>query len=285
MTEGLDSLKRDFERDPANLEKKRAYEKALERSGSRRFAVIADVHSNLHALEAVLGDIQSREIPEIYCIGHSLSGGHRPLECLRLLRKHCKVYTKGWSEYLLAQNKVSQVGRSGACLRFARREIQEISAKTGEGIWDYLAALPDRHIEEAFYFVYSMPDKPWNDGIFIMDIHDCQFEKFERIFEAFDRLLFVGSAHRQYVISRDLEYHTPKEIDSRFKIPESPDKFIIGVGGVSPRDTDHRAAYVEYFNGEVFFHRVNYDFEKTYQEVRDNPDIPSQFAERIRRAV
>src|SRR5205085_964338 len=51
-----------------------------------RVAVISDIHSNLHALEAVLADI-GREAPdELWCLGDLVGYGPRPNECVDLTR-------------------------------------------------------------------------------------------------------------------------------------------------------------------------------------------------------
>ena len=53
-------------------------------------AIISDIHGNLEALEAVLADIDSREISEIYCLGDIIGYGPNPRECIDLVRKSCQ---------------------------------------------------------------------------------------------------------------------------------------------------------------------------------------------------
>ena len=48
-------------------------------------AVISDVHSNLEGLEAVLADIESQGITEIYCLGDIIGYGPNPRECIDLI--------------------------------------------------------------------------------------------------------------------------------------------------------------------------------------------------------
>lgn len=49
-------------------------------------AFISDVHANLEALEAVLKDIDSRGIEEIYCLGDLVGYGPNPNEVIDLIR-------------------------------------------------------------------------------------------------------------------------------------------------------------------------------------------------------
>ena len=51
-----------------------------------RVAIIADIHGNLEALEAVLGDIdRQRNISKIYSLGDNVGYGPKPVEVLERL--------------------------------------------------------------------------------------------------------------------------------------------------------------------------------------------------------
>ena len=52
-----------------------------------RRALISDVHSNLEALRAVLDDIRSQNISEIFCLGDVIGYGPNPRECLDQVMK------------------------------------------------------------------------------------------------------------------------------------------------------------------------------------------------------
>ena len=56
-----------------------------------RVAVISDIHGNLHALEAVLADIDSQAPDEIWCLGDVVGYGPRPNECVALARERATV--------------------------------------------------------------------------------------------------------------------------------------------------------------------------------------------------
>ena len=51
--------------------------------GVPRFrAILADIHANLEALEAVLADVAALNVNEIYCLGDLVGYGPNPLECI-----------------------------------------------------------------------------------------------------------------------------------------------------------------------------------------------------------
>ena len=49
---------------------------------SLKRAIISDIHANLPALEAVLGDIEKRDVDSIYCLGDVIGYGPFPRQCL-----------------------------------------------------------------------------------------------------------------------------------------------------------------------------------------------------------
>ncbi len=68
-----------------------------------RLAVLADVHGNLPALEAVLADVQQYNVDGIIVAGDLIGGGPQPVEVLRLLRSLRTWMIRGNNEnYFLA---------------------------------------------------------------------------------------------------------------------------------------------------------------------------------------
>lgn len=68
----------------------------------KRFAVLADVHANLPALEAVLADVRRQGVDGVWALGDYLLGGPNPNEVMRLLVDANSVMILGNNErYLL----------------------------------------------------------------------------------------------------------------------------------------------------------------------------------------
>ncbi len=69
-----------------------------------RVALIADIHGNAVALEAVLADIERRDVDEIVCLGDVAAGGPQPREALRRLRAlGCPVVRGNADDWLLGE--------------------------------------------------------------------------------------------------------------------------------------------------------------------------------------
>src|SRR3954452_10170651 len=60
-----------------------------------RVAVVSDIHSNLHALEAVLADIDREAPDELWCLGDVVGYGARPNECCDLVRERADLVLCG----------------------------------------------------------------------------------------------------------------------------------------------------------------------------------------------
>src|SRR3989338_6257691 len=52
-----------------------------------KIAIIADVHSNLEALEGVLKDISNKDVDDIICLGDIVGYGANPNEVIELIKK------------------------------------------------------------------------------------------------------------------------------------------------------------------------------------------------------
>jgi predicted phosphodiesterase len=60
-----------------------------------RFAVISDIHGNLHALEAVLAEIDRLGLHDIICLGDIVGYGPFPGRCVDLVVKCCAMIVRG----------------------------------------------------------------------------------------------------------------------------------------------------------------------------------------------
>jgi predicted phosphodiesterase len=60
-----------------------------------RVAVVSDIHSNLHALEAVLASIDAEAPDELWCLGDLVGYGPRPNECCAMIAARVDVCLAG----------------------------------------------------------------------------------------------------------------------------------------------------------------------------------------------
>jgi predicted phosphodiesterase len=67
-----------------------------------QLALIADIHGNLPALEAVLCDIKKRKIKKIVCLGDVIGKGPSNVEVLDICMEKCDIIIKGNWEYYVS---------------------------------------------------------------------------------------------------------------------------------------------------------------------------------------
>ena len=74
-----------------------------------RIAVISDIHGNMPALEAVLEDIQHRNIGRIFCLGDLAGKGPSSAETVDKIREYCEVVIKGNWDYYITEQEGNEV--------------------------------------------------------------------------------------------------------------------------------------------------------------------------------
>ena len=60
-----------------------------------RIAFISDIHGNANALDAVLGDIQNRNVEKVYCLGDIAYRGPEPQRSVDLIQSLDTFVIKG----------------------------------------------------------------------------------------------------------------------------------------------------------------------------------------------
>jgi diadenosine tetraphosphatase ApaH/serine/threonine PP2A family protein phosphatase len=255
-----------------------------------RFAIISDIHSNLEALQAVLGDIHERGIKEVVCLGDIVGYGPNPKECLDLVREHCQITLMGNHDHaLLFEPTNFNLPAERACYWTRQVLEDEPDVELRNARWKFLGELPVRVKEGDVLFFHASPRRPMNEYIFPEDVFTNP-TKVMANFERLDaRLCFVGHTHQPGVFVDDPYFDPPNELpDSPFYEIEE-ERAIINVGSVGqPRDRDQRASYAVVHRApgavgdgteslvaaalscsvdQIEFVRVEYDVETVVQKI------------------
>lgn len=252
-------------------------------------AIISDIHSNLAALEAVIEDIQSRNIERVLCLGDVVGYGPQPRECVALCRKLGLTIMGNHDEAIFHSHKTEQFNlRAEMAIEWTREQLskegtqQEVAER-----FDFLRGLPvteERSIDGVpLLFVHGSPRKPLREYIFPRDIENT--EKMREIFSLIRGLCFVGHSHVPGIYTEDLTYTHPSQLEL-LKIYhfEERQKAVINVGSVGqPRDNDPRACYVTLTDeaDAVVFRRVRYDVEKTRKLIHETPGLDNSLGDRL----
>lgn len=74
-----------------------------------KIAIISDIHGNMPALNAVMNDINSRDIKRIFCLGDIAGKGPSTNSVLERIRESCEVVIKGNWEYLIVEEPACEI--------------------------------------------------------------------------------------------------------------------------------------------------------------------------------
>ena len=241
-----------------------------------RYAVISDIHGKVHALEAVLKDIE-RQVPDhIFCLGDLVGYGAFPGECIALVKESCSVILKG--------NHDAAAGAGGSLDGYfedARLSLEWTRERLSEAEREFLQALPLTHAGEITSYVHASLHEPaeW-DYLDTEEALDLHFERQE------SDLCFAGHTHLPAIIGgaelacANLSWNVPLPLPRDQKI-------LINPGAVGqPRDEDPRACYAIFDEAQriVTYRRVRYEVRRAQNGIRAIK-MPTFLADRLENGV
>jgi diadenosine tetraphosphatase ApaH/serine/threonine PP2A family protein phosphatase len=241
-----------------------------------RVAVISDVHSNLHALEAVLAEVDVAEVDELWCLGDLVGYGPRPNECVALLRERAAVCLAG-NHDLVVLGKIPLAefaGEAAAAAAWTRTVLDEEARSFLGG----LEAHGERPGVELFH---GSPRDPVWDYVLSADAG-------RRTFAATAApLVLVGHSHLALELSGDASAVRGGQAAAGTRLDLDAGRRLLNPGSVGqPRDGDPRAAWlvIDEGAGRATFRRTRYPVERTQAEMRER-GLPEVLAARLEHGV
>jgi len=239
-----------------------------------RHLIVADIHSNLPAFQAVVDDANRRGgFDSIWCLGDVVGYGPDPHDCIELLRRHEHVCVAG-NHDLAAVGKLDTRDFNYA----AAQANQWTARQLTPGDAAYLTSLPTRVEQGPFTLVHGSPRQPiWE---YLLGLHEVMAN-----FTCFNTpYCLVGHSHTALVFEQLGENHcTGHKLSSEESIPLGQHRLIINPGGTGqPRDGDPRAAYAIYNEEslDVLCYRTEYDIAATQAKMR-KVQLPPPLIDRL----
>lgn len=125
-----------------------------------RIALVSDIHGNLPALQAVVADIQGRDVDQIVNLGDSLSGPLLPAETAEYLMQQSWVQLAGNHERQILQCDASNPNIGAQADRYAR-------SKLNASMLEWLAQLPPKaQLGDDVFLCHGIPT---NDLIYFLE--------------------------------------------------------------------------------------------------------------------
>ena len=242
-------------------------------------AIISDIHGNLEALQAVLEDIDKRNINTVYCLGDVIGYGPNPCECIEIVQNHCAFTLLGDHESTILNKTYDHFGVN------AKRAVEwthdQLLLDDGQQKqrYTFLENLPQKMHKDNNLYIYSCPPNIYRGFVLPNDIYSQR--KIKSIFMKFTNVCFYGQTHIPGVFSEEYQHHYAGDINNIFTLP-CGEKKMINVGSVGqPRDGDNRACYAIFDGKTLQWIRVQYNYQKTMQKIKEIDRLSDFLAERL----
>jgi predicted phosphodiesterase len=237
-----------------------------------RVAVVSDIHSNLHALEAVLASIAEEAPDELWCLGDLVGYGPRPNECCATVAARADVCLAG--NHDLAVRGTIDVEEFHGDAGIAATWTREVLEPQWKELLDGLEPAGSAHGVALYHG--SARDPVWE--------YVLSDEAALATLELADSpLVLVGHSHVALQVVQSGDELTGGVAPDGRELELDGVRALLNPGSVGqPRDGDPRAAYLllDLDAQQARFRRVEYDVEQTQREMRD-AGLPEMLAGRL----
>jgi predicted phosphodiesterase len=235
-----------------------------------RYAVIADIHANLEAFQAVLADAKAMNCTHYACLGDVVGYNANPKECLDTVREMGMPCVKGnHDEYCSSETDLEGFNPHAAeAINWTRNQLTMDDRK-------WLRELRYIRLVASFSIVHATLDGPQRWGYVFDKLAAAASFTYQNT-----SVCFFGHTHVPVAFIRDAVVRGGTY--SKFKV-EPGKKYFVNVGSVGqPRDGNPKAAYVVYDldEGSIELRRLDYDMPATQAKILA-AGLPPRLAERL----
>jgi diadenosine tetraphosphatase ApaH/serine/threonine PP2A family protein phosphatase len=241
-----------------------------------RTAVFSDIHANLHALEAVLAEIDGESVDQLWCLGDLVGYGPRPNECVELVRRRATLSLCGNHDLaVLGSIDIAEFSGDAAQAAHWTREV------LGEAQRSWLAGLAPTAERDGAQLFHGSPRDPIWDYVLSEDV------AYSSLAATTAPLVLVGHSHVALALGWDGATMTGglAPFETTAVLPDR--RWLLNPGSVGqPRDGDPRAAWLllDTDAGRASFRRVEYPIEQTQAEMAE-ADLPPALADRLAHGI
>ncbi len=242
-----------------------------------RILILADIHGNWPALQAVLDS--ETHLDQVLCLGDLVNYGPQPVECVRwamqlappsqvIRGNHDRAFGLGLSPCCASENEHLAGAMQSATANLLSRTEREFLARLQlvaqfrcAGATWFACHIPARRAFQPEYPRLN-PKWPWESDIILLGPPEMRF-----IMVGHPEVLLVGHGH--------------SPMQERWMTTS-----VVNPGSVGrPTDGDPRAAYAVWEDGEFTLRRTAYDIEETiraYAQLDVEPEVAESLAQGLR---
>lgn len=228
-----------------------------------RIVVLSDIHGNLEAFQAVIADIETKQVDKVICLGDLIGYGPDPEAVVALFQK------KGYFSVLGNHEAALQTKKMRDWLNFQARENSLHTEKllSPQSI-TFCCELKKSAMFAGALCVHGFP--PASIVKYVTRVADSEcISFFENSDESF---CFVGHSHELLMISWEDEELQRKVLTQGIYSLSASAKYLINAGSVGqPRDGNNNAKYLIWDSDKksIEVRYVPYDTKITIQKIID----------------
>lgn len=235
-----------------------------------RYAVIADIHANLEALEVVLNDAKEQKCTHYCCVGDVVGYNANPKECLDIVRSMGMPTVKGnHDEYCSSEEDLEGFNPHAAeAVNWTRKQLSPEDRK-------WLRELKYIRLVASFTMVHATLDGPQRWGYVFDRLAAAASFTYQNT-----GVCFFGHTHVPLAFVRDSVVRGGTY--SKFRV-EPGKKYFVNVCAVGqPRDGNPKAGYVVYDLDEqsIELRRLDYDIATAQKKIMA-AGLPQRLADRL----
>ena len=235
-----------------------------------KFAIIADIHSNLEALEVVLADIKLQKCTHVACLGDIVGYNANPRECLKIVRDMNIPCVKGnHDDYCSTDAPLDGFNPAAAeAVNWTRKQLSDEDRQ-------WLRDLKYVRMLNTFTMVHATLDGPQRWGYVFDKLAAAASFTYQNT-----GVCFFGHTHVPVAFIRDSVVRGGTY--SKFKV-EPGKKYFVNVSAIGqPRDNNPKAGYVVFDIDEstIELRRLEYDIPAAQKKILD-AGLPPRLAERL----
>jgi predicted phosphodiesterase len=237
-----------------------------------RVAVISDVHSNLHALEAVLEEIDREQPDAIWCLGDVVGYGPRPDECCRIVEARAAICLAGNHDLgVRGDVDLDDFAPDAASAALWTRGVLSDEART------FLARLVPSGEAEGVQLFHASPRDPVWEYVLTDQAAEAALAGTSA------RVVLIGHSHIPLAVTIGGGEIAGGHAPAGTELELGDGRWLLNPGSVGqPRDGDPRAAWMllDLDSGHASFRRVGYPIAETQAEFRE-AGLPPALGERL----
>jgi diadenosine tetraphosphatase ApaH/serine/threonine PP2A family protein phosphatase len=238
-----------------------------------RIAVLSDIHANRQAFEAVLAEVGSAGVDEVWCLGDVVGYGADPDACCELVRANCDLSLVGNHDLAVRGDiSIHEFSRGAAVAAEWTREVIRPDHL------EWLRSLEPQLLDREVGLYHASPRDPVWEYVLSTLLADLCLDVQRH------RVCLIGHSHVALAFQRREGETATGEVrpaDTQLDLADS--EWLVNPGSVGqPRDGDPRAAWLVLDTGErtATYRRTPYDVARAAAAIRA-ARLPDSLAERL----